>query len=532
MKANLVGTNGAVTGQSVRIPHDGELLVGRGRDADFHVMDSKVSRIHCKIWFDGAFYMVEDLQSRNGTWLNRHKVESCPLFDGDRVVVGDQELTFQLEPEQPGEESGFRVCDTVENEFCTQVKEAATCDTYPTHILTGAADDEGPVDHKQMESDLSRVCRVINLVNGEDDLDTLFEVIMDNVMEASEADRGYLITGKDPEAPLIPLVSRHRDDIPAESQGAFSRSIVRECYQRGCSILRADPIADDQPHSHSIMAQHIQSLICVPMQCEQGVVGVIYVDKVAGSKKFTRRHLRVLGAIGKESGIAIRRAQLSEQVEHLFGDCIRTLAHTIEVKDEYTLSHSERVTEVAVILGKMCGLNSEELRELRLGGLLHDIGKIGIDNSILKKPGPLSEEEYEQVKAHTQLGSNIVSSIDNAQNIKDTVHYHHERWDGTGYPAGLEGEDIPYHARIVSLADAFDSMMAGRPYRPPLNLEAIHQELTQGRGTQFDPELVDRFLEGIQTDSDFAPRLHSIYRKKDEDRSEPEWSLAGLESNR
>ena len=531
MKAKLVGTNGAVKGQEACIPRDGELLIGRGRDAGFHVMDSKVSRSHCRIWFDGAFYMVEDLRSRNGTWLNRHKIESCPLFDGDRVVVGDQELAFQLEPEQPGEQSGFRVSDTTNHEFSTQVKETASVDNYPTHILAVAPDEEGPVDHDQMESDLSRVCRVINLVNGEDDLDTLFEVIMDNVMEASGADRGYLITGKDPEAPLIPLVSRNRENVPSESQGAFSRSIVRECYQRGCSILRADPIADDHPHSHSIMAQHIQSLICVPMQCEQGVVGVIYVDNVAGSEKFTRRHLRVLSAIGKESGIAIRRAQLSEQVENLFGDCIRTLAHTIEVKDEYTLSHSERVTEVAVIIGKMCNLGSEQLRELRLGGLLHDVGKIGVDSSILKKPAPLSDDEYEQVKTHTVLGSNIVRSIDNAQRIKETVEYHHERWDGKGYPAGLKGEDIPLHARIMSLADAFDSMMAGRPYRPPLDLKEILDELRRGRGTQFDPELVDSFVEALETDSAFAPRLHAIYRKKGEDEVEPEWSLAGSESS-
>lgn len=249
-------------------------------------------------------------------------------------------------------------------------------------------------------------------------------------------------------------------------------------------------------------------------------MGVVYVDKVVGSKKFTRRDLMVLSAIASQAGMAIYRAQLARQLETLFSDTIRTLVNIVEVKDEYTYGHSERVTSVAVRLGERMELDLQALRDLRLVGLLHDVGKIGIPQDILTKPGKLTNEEFERIKSHPEMGARIIGTIANADTIARAILYHHERWDGTGYPAGLSGEEIPLLSRVIAIADAFDSMAAGRPYRSVEDKDFIEKEYTNGAGTQFDPSLAEHFVRAMSTDEAFLKRIGRAYKLKSESEEE------------
>jgi len=188
----------------------------------------------------------------------------------------------------------------------------------------------------------------------------------------------------------------------------------------------------------------------------------------------------------------------SEELEEAYVQTIRALVKVIERKDPYTKGHSERVARYSVEIGKRVGLDEEEQRLLLYAGLLHDIGKIGIREEVLNKPGKLTREEYEEVKRHPVYGAEIVQEVRYLRKISRAIMHHHERWDGSGYPAGLEGEEIPLFARIMAVADAYDAMSSNRSYRSALSVEDVVSELRKGKGSQFDPRIVDVFLEFLK----------------------------------
>ncbi len=190
--------------------------------------------------------------------------------------------------------------------------------------------------------------------------------------------------------------------------------------------------------------------------------------------------------------------QKDKQIEQAYMESIETLRYTVEVKDKYTKGHSDRVSAYAVLIGEKLGLSETELKTLKVGGLFHDIGKIGIPDNILLKNGKLTDEEYEQIKNHPSIGAHILSRSKIFEEIIPIVLYHHERYDGGGYPEGLKGEEIPYLARIITVADSFDAMTTKRPYRNSLSIEKVKKELKNNAGTQFDPELIKTFIEIIE----------------------------------
>jgi putative nucleotidyltransferase with HDIG domain len=178
-------------------------------------------------------------------------------------------------------------------------------------------------------------------------------------------------------------------------------------------------------------------------------------------------------------------------------DALRALINSLEAKDIYTRGHSDRVTEYAMVIGQKLGLPEEDLAKLYYGAILHDIGKIGISEGILNNPLSLCHDDFNCIKKHPEIGATIVSSIDSLKNIGPSILYHHERYDGSGYPMGLRGKEIPLHSRIIAIADALDAMSSKRIYRIPFTEEKAIQELIAGAGTQFDPELVKVLMDAF-----------------------------------
>ena len=174
-----------------------------------------------------------------------------------------------------------------------------------------------------------------------------------------------------------------------------------------------------------------------------------------------------------------------------------SLVNTIDHKDQYTKRHSEDVTTYALQLVAALGLSSETVNAVRVAGLLHDIGKIGVPDSILRKPGKLTPEEYEIMKGHVTLSSLIIHGLPHLNDILDAVAHHHERWDGKGYPKGLSGTDIPLLGRVMAVADAFSAMTLDRPYRAGLTVDEALCEIERGAGTQFDPDLAHLFAKSL-----------------------------------
>lgn len=202
------------------------------------------------------------------------------------------------------------------------------------------------------------------------------------------------------------------------------------------------------------------------------------------------------------ASINLELKKSKEDLEKAYLESIETLRYTVEAKDRYTKGHSDRVSEYSVLIGKELGLSSEELKKLRIGGLFHDIGKIGVPDDILLKIDKLTDEEYSEIKNHPSIGKHILSSASIFKDIVPIVFHHHENYNGTGYPSKLKGEDIPLLARIAAVADTFDAMTSKRSYRNALSMDTAKNEIVRCSGTQFDPKVVDAFLKIYENNYD------------------------------
>lgn len=209
-----------------------------------------------------------------------------------------------------------------------------------------------------------------------------------------------------------------------------------------------------------------------------------------------------------------RLQESNEKIEHINETVIKTLARTIDAKDRYTNGHSQRVAKYSVELGKRMGKSEEELKELYYAGMLHDVGKIHIPDAIINKPSKLTDDEFEYIKLHPVSGYHILKDMKENPSISQGAKWHHERYDGRGYPNGLSGDTIPEVARIIGVADAYDAMTSNRSYRKLMPQEKVRGEIEKGRGTQFDPDIADIMLEMIDDDKDYELHQQSEFVKK------------------
>ncbi len=271
-------------------------------------------------------------------------------------------------------------------------------------------------------------------------------------------------------------------------------SIAGKVIKEGRPIIVED-IREDPRHIYTeqARAEGLCSLLSVPLSLKERVIGVlnIYTDE---PHDFNSHEVNLFTSLASQAAIAIENARLFESLEEIYIEVITAMASAIDARDTYTHGHSQRVTEYAVAIAEEMGLSLAEVEIIRNASILHDVGKIGIKEDILKKPGRLTEEERREMEYHPFIGTKILQSVKLLEPVMPLVYHHHERFDGTGYPDGLRGEEIPLGARIISVADAFESMTSDRPYRKALPLDEAISELRYGSGRQFDPRIVEVFL--------------------------------------
>jgi len=203
-----------------------------------------------------------------------------------------------------------------------------------------------------------------------------------------------------------------------------------------------------------------------------------------------------------------------ELLEQTHFETVIAFSEALDAKDQYTAGHSRRVMEYSTDIGKHMELDENDVDQLKKSALLHDIGKIGIPDAVLHKKGKLSNVEYSIIKAHSEIGATILKSINSFKFLVPSVYHHHEKFDGSGYPHGIKGAQIPLHARIIAVADCFDAITSNRPYRKAFSLNEAISELAQNKGNQFDPCIVDVFIEILNS----SPYYFSLHR-------EPEYFL-------
>lgn len=240
---------------------------------------------------------------------------------------------------------------------------------------------------------------------------------------------------------------------------------------------------------------HGTVLMHVIRRNDTGVQGMIIAGGKQGDEPTINTiDLKMTEVAATFISISLENAGLYDDQQAMFLGTIDALTASIDAKDPYTRGHSQRVAYLAYQLGIAYGVSEDEAERIRISGVVHDIGKIGVPEAVLTKPGRLTDEEFEQIKRHPEVGHSILCDIPNFQDILPGVLYHHERYDGKGYPQGIAGTDIPLIARIIGLADAFDAMSSTRTYRSAMDREHVLDQVRKGRGTQFDPDLADVFL--------------------------------------
>jgi putative nucleotidyltransferase with HDIG domain len=334
--------------------------------------------------------------------------------------------------------------------------------------------------------------------------DDLLQSILRDAVGVLDAQRGAIVLAEGPEDRLrLRALVTGRGEPRAVAAGRdgvgrfqFSQSLANRCVQRGESILCHR--ADEDPElaiAKSIAEGAMASVLCVLLRTPRKRLGVLHLDRSPWQKPFSVDDLHLADALAANVSAGIECAQLVRKQRDLFLDTITVLAQAVEMKDEYTGGHIYRVTSYSLMLAQRLNLPAADVDLIRIGTPLHDIGKIGIPDAILCKPDKLTAEEFEVMKTHTVKGAEIVATVPDLRPIIPIVRSHHERWDGKGYPDGLDGDAISPLARVVALADAFDAMTSDRPYRKGMPPEVAFGEIARQCGGQFDPAFATAFVE-------------------------------------
>jgi HD-GYP domain-containing protein (c-di-GMP phosphodiesterase class II) len=241
-----------------------------------------------------------------------------------------------------------------------------------------------------------------------------------------------------------------------------------------------------------------RNLISVPVKVKEKVIGVLEAINKKGGEEFNKEDLSLFTSLADQVAIALDNSRLYHELEEMFFQTAESLADAIEKRDPYTGGHTQRVTSYSLATAKYLPLGHLEKRWLKIASVLHDVGKIGIEDHILRKPERLNPEEFDLIKRHAQMGAEIIEHIRQLKEIVPGVKYHHEQIDGKGYPEGLKGEAIPMIAKIVAVADTYDAMTTDRPYRRALSKETAIEELKKCSGTQFDQQVVNAFVQAYE----------------------------------
>ena len=470
---------------------DGLATIGRSPDNTIVLDDPQVSRHHATIQAGANGPVVKDLGSGNGTFVNERRILEHVLHTGDFLRIGTVSVRYEKD-----DSTGGRPAEHGASQVSFDHSDAHGAKAYSTESVFNTLFTPATSVHadelKAAQDRLTAIYRANQIIAREHDLGKLFQRVLEQVFELVPASNGVIMLRDSGSGQLH--VAYERSATP-DAEIRVSTSIVKRADERGEAILVGDASADDRfSGSASIIRANIASAMCAPLVQQKERLGVIYVDTRGTPFAFTESDLQLLVALSAPAAIAIKNAQYVDQLEDDFETTLKLLANAIELRDHYTVGHTWRVTNFSLVIARELGWGDEKLREVEMGGILHDVGKIALSDAVLRKPGNLSDEEYDQMKIHPEKGASLMKDCRRLRELIPYCLYHHERWDGNGYPFGLAGEDIPIEGRVIAVADAFDAMTSNRPYRDGFDAAKAVAELEAHKGTQFDPACVDAFV--------------------------------------
>lgn len=349
-------------------------------------------------------------------------------------------------------------------------------------------------------------------LNSNIELEEVFQDILLQTVQVVGAEAGTLwVLNKEQE--VIEAVASHGPSAEAilhikmrKDEGIVGKVIMTGQPHLIENVALDSSWANRVDHSSGFVTK---SMITVPLAVKGVVLGALQLLNKQKRAFFSEQDITLSVALANQSALALQNSQMYNELYRMFLSMIRTLAKVLDARDPYTAGHSERVAKYSVLIAERLGLDSHNCNELYKAALLHDIGKIGIPDEILRKPSKLTHDEFEAIKQHTVIGADILSNMEPKSAMADailTARSHHERMDGTGYPDRLAGNDIPLFARIVGVADAFDAMTTTRSYSKGLSFQQAVLELERCKKTLFDDKVVDAFL-SVLAESDYKKEM-------------------------
>ena len=332
-------------------------------------------------------------------------------------------------------------------------------------------------------------------------LDNILHIILETTRSVLDADAVNLILEEEQDYPAHPLLyithTLSEYDRKNEPFGKMDYEVLFPWFKENPFLLTSGPKAR-RFFSTPPLRRGLSSLLSVPLKIRDQVLGTINAYSYKRNFRYTEGQAKLLIILASRAAQALENARLFENLQRTFRETIQGLVSTLEAKDKYTSGHSRRVTEYAVMIAKALALSPLETERVEWAGLLHDIGKIGIRLEALNKPEKITQAEHEMFKDHTVMGRQILESIHFLRDIIPLVYFHHEWYDGSGYPEGIKEEEIPLGARILAVADSFDAMISDRPYRKAMSQEEAIAELHRFAGTQFDPKVIEVFINSLK----------------------------------
>jgi HD-GYP domain-containing protein (c-di-GMP phosphodiesterase class II) len=352
---------------------------------------------------------------------------------------------------------------------------------------------------------LSTIYKIGLAINSTMNIDRLFNLIVRSTTTTLGAQIGYIILYDKGEQTLhvTNLIGNGRLITPLKSLTMKETSVSTWVINNRQPLLIADINQTPQFDQFSELGYERKTLICAPLMIKDEIIGTISVVNKNDNSQFCPFELEMLTTIAAQAAISIKNAMLYDELQQTYLNTIQALVTAIEASDSYTKGHSERVTRYSVEIGRRFNLPGDRLQILERAAILHDIGKIGINLSLLHKKGILSAHDVNELQLHPQIGMKILEPIVFLKEVRTCIGQHHERFDGFGYPNHTKSADQLFESRIISVADAFDAMTSDRPYRKAISVDAALSELAENSGTQFDPAIVKVFTAMMEEDTFF-----------------------------
>ncbi len=352
------------------------------------------------------------------------------------------------------------------------------------------------MDKKQIIDSLRTLHDLSKTIDSTLDVETVIRTILDKTSSVMGEARVllFLLDKKKRILTVRSFVGFKEEDLPLRRLGNV-RSF-EHCIVRKGAVINMREVLPGEDYSRTVsLMPFLAEMLFAPLEVrgeEYGLLGV------AGSgRDLSEIELEMFCAMASHAAVAIENARLYNRIKFAFEHTAEALAEAINSLDPYTGGHTRRVAEYSMMVADRIGLAEIEKDELKLSAILHDVGKIGVDDAILRKGGALSSEEEFLMRRHPEIGSRILGHVEEMKGVIPGVLHHHEWFDGSGYPGGLKGEGIPLQARIIAVVDAFDALTTDRPYKKAIEVAAALKELARNAGKQFDPRLLDALRQSV-----------------------------------